>query len=252
MQHFAADIAQKGVLFQCFDAFRQDMDAQVLGHIDDGFHDFLRTVGKIRQEGHVQLDGVELVVLEDGERRIAAAKVVHPDLVARSAELIQRLVDCFDVFNEDTFCDFDAELRRRDLIGLGQLFDFCEDVAGDEIQPGQVEGHRDHGQALVGPGMIVLAEELENIQIEFVDLPAFFQGRDEVAWREQAPDRILPAGQGFKGARLVGQAADDGLEIELDSAFFDSFIDVMGDVMGNIFHGTLSRCHFNLLYGKIR
>ena len=79
---FTADLPQEVDLGLRFRPFGQGMDPQFLSHEDDGLEDAAALFIKIAQKGHVDLEFVEMVVMQDVERRIGTAEVVEPDLIA--------------------------------------------------------------------------------------------------------------------------------------------------------------------------
>ena len=68
------------------------------------------------------------------------------------------------------------------------------------------------------------ADLVHHAQVQLVDGAGFFQGRDEDARGNQPVDRVLPTGQGFETAEGIGQAPNNGLEIQSDPAFGNGFI----------------------------
>ena len=157
---FAADGFQEFVLFLCLHAFSEGADADILRHLHRGLDDVLGPLGEVGEEGHVDFEFVEVVILQRIERGVAAAEVVHPHLVSGGAEAVEDDADFSGVLHKHALCDFYAQERAGDAVFVSDAFDFFIDVAGEEVHAGQVEGNRDGGEAIVQALTLSLANEL--------------------------------------------------------------------------------------------
>src|ERR1700716_4625369 len=103
-------------LVQRLDPFRRGGDAETLaeaGHrLDDG--GAIALVGNVLDEGAVDLDLVERKAAQIAQRRIAGAEVVHRDLDAESAELVQRRQGRFILVQQDRLGDLELEAGGRE------------------------------------------------------------------------------------------------------------------------------------------
>src|ERR1051326_2739023 len=108
LHHVAPVAAKEHGLFFHLDAFRDDFEAEGVGHGDDGGDDggAVRVGVDVADEGLVDLERVDREALEVGERRVAGAEVVERDA---DAELLQ--------LREDPQRDLGRLHRRR----LGDL-----------------------------------------------------------------------------------------------------------------------------------
>ena len=89
----AADRGEELSMLLRLDALGKCLDAEVLGHGDDRTDDAARLLRGVAQKAHVELDEVDRVVLEDVQRRVAAAEIVEPDLIALVPQAVDSPVD---------------------------------------------------------------------------------------------------------------------------------------------------------------
>ena len=61
---FAADVSEEAELFFCFHALCQGPDADLFRHVNGGLDDIFRALREIRQEVHVDLELIEVIVFE--------------------------------------------------------------------------------------------------------------------------------------------------------------------------------------------
>src|SRR5665647_3910533 len=84
LHHVAAFVGEEAELLLGFHALGDDRHLQAMAEPDDGPDDRgrLRVAAEIDDEGAVDLDLVERESLQIGERRIAAAEIVHGNAYA--------------------------------------------------------------------------------------------------------------------------------------------------------------------------
>ena len=92
LDFLAAHALQKLRLGPGFHSFCQGMDAQLLGHENDGTHDFPALVILVTLERHIQLQRIEPVRFQHIQRGIAAAEIIQPALIACLPELLDFLL----------------------------------------------------------------------------------------------------------------------------------------------------------------
>lgn len=212
-------------------AFGQALAADFLDHVDGIADDGTGLVRRRREEMRIQLDDIEVIILEDVERRIAAAKIVHENLVASLEEASQGLFDDFFIVDQHGLRDFQMDEVPRQAICPDRIFDDLEDVAEEKVQTRQIEGYRDDGKLLIQAAAQGLAGLAQDVAVEFIDVVVLFQDGNEAGRRQEADDGVIPAGQGFHAADGTGQGADDRLIIDLDPAVLNSVITVSGNVV---------------------
>ena len=130
----AADTAQVMELLFCLDAFGKRLDAEFFCHVDNRREDGLGFLAEAVQEFHVHLELVEIEVLQDVERGIAAAEIVHPNLVAHLVELVHHACHKRWVGAEDRLGNLDVEHSARHLVFVHRFLDDGEDVAKVEVE----------------------------------------------------------------------------------------------------------------------
>src|SRR6056297_1405920 len=101
----AAGILEPVFLLLGFHTFGNDLNAQLMGHRNDGFGDRLaaRIDLIVLYEGRVQLQIVHIEPLQIGQRGIAAAKVVKGQLDAGFLEFRKTLTEIRHALQEYTF-----------------------------------------------------------------------------------------------------------------------------------------------------
>ena len=104
------------------------MDAQFLGH-EDAAALFI----EIAQKGPVDLEFIEMIVMQDVERRIGTAEVVEPDLIARPLKLPQGLNQVMLLFDQRRFRHFDADIVPLQVIAGYDIFNHPKRVHEVEI-----------------------------------------------------------------------------------------------------------------------
>lgn len=234
LDFFASDALQEIELFFRLDAFSEYLHADFFGHADGAFDDALRFFGEVRQEFHIDLQFIEAVVLEDIQRGIAAAEVVHPDLEACFMEIVDFFADLAEVMDEDAFSDFHIQHVVRDAVLVGDAVQFLEHFAGEEVDAGKVEGNGHNRFSAVDAFPVVLADMLDHVHIELADLTAVFESRDEDAGRNEALLRIFPAGQCLQAAERAGKGTHDRLVVDLDISVLQCFVDMVDSVISEL------------------
>ena len=207
------------------------MDAQLLGHADDGRQDDAAFLGEGMEKGHVQFQRVEAIIFQYVQRGIAAAEIVEPDFETGFPETAQSLADGFILKDQGIFRDFRAKKISGQLVSRQGFFQHLCRVHELEIEAGKVEGH---GQGLLASFHLIvekLSHLVCDIAVQPVDEAELFQRRDEQGRREQTVFRRIPAGQGLETAYFAIQGADDGLTVHLDVMVFKGFVQVFPHIV---------------------
>ena len=130
---FTTNGLQKVDLGLRFCSFSQGMDTQFLGHEDDSLEDAAALFIEIAQKGHVDLEFIEMIVMQDVERRIGTAEVIEPDLIARPLKLPQGLNQVMLLFDQRRFRHFDADIVPLQVIAGYDIFNHPKRVHKVEI-----------------------------------------------------------------------------------------------------------------------
>ena len=229
LQLGAAHLTQELGLLAGLDALADRLDAQGQRHFDELGHDdaVFRPLVKAVHEAHVQLDEVKMNILQNIQRGIAAAEVVHPDL---EAQLLQALDLCFhklEVLPDRAFGQLDGQLVAGDAGRVDAAADLIDDIAGLEVDAGDVQRLGHEIQAL-GLLFLQLQQNLvQHVEVQPVDQARVFQDRDKIARRDQASVRVDPAGKGLLVADPAAGSTDDRLEENLDPALFQGTVEVV-------------------------
>ena len=123
----AANRSEELSMLLRLDALGKCLDAEFLGHVDDRADDVARLLREAAQKAHVELDEVDRIVLEDVQRRVAAAEIVEPDLIA----LVP--VDGVVILGERALRDLDMQGITRNLVRGARLFYKVKDIDHIEI-----------------------------------------------------------------------------------------------------------------------
>ena len=67
------------------------MNTERLGHQHNGTDDFPALLSEIAQQSLIDLEFIEMILLQNIERRIRTAEIIEPDLIARFPELTEFL-----------------------------------------------------------------------------------------------------------------------------------------------------------------
>ena len=227
---FAADGAEEIHLFLRLGAFSERMDAEGFRHEDDGFDDFPALVIEIAQEGHIDLQFIEVEILQHIEGGVAASEVVHPALVARFPEAVDFALELLAVFDEGAFGDFYANITSGQAVLPDDSFDDVEGIDLIEVGAGQVDGNREDRHAGIFHRVQTFPDLLDDVGVQFVNELGIFKDRNEHVRRESASFGIFPAGERFHAAELPCQGADDRLIENLDVAVSQGAVEILQDV----------------------
>ena len=206
---------------------------QLLCQVDDVVEDRhgLFVGAEAREEFHVDLQHVKLVILQHVQRGIPRAEIVEPDAVAHFAEPADRAGQKALFVREGTFRDLDIEIILRHLVFSGRLGQVPDDIAELEIEPREIERDRREGQPLLGGLAVIAADLLDDAAVELVDLAVLLENADERAGRQQTVLRVLPARERLEPADLARFGRDHRLIVDLDIAVLDRRINVVDDIL---------------------
>ena len=232
LQAVAADLVQEVGLEARLHALGQGQHVDAVGHLDDAVDERpgLLAVLQVGEEAHVELDDVELVILQDVQRRIPAAEVVQPQGVAEVLDAVHRVVQQREVVRQRALGHLDVDQVLGNVVFRRQGIQLRDRVHELEVQAGEVQ--RDRHDRLAGVHGLpqVPARGLEDGLVELVDQAVFLQHRDELDGGEPAVDRVDPAGQHLAAAELLGIRPHDRLIEGHDPAVFHGVVDVVDDV----------------------
>ena len=168
------------------------------------------------QKAHIDLELVKGVVLQEVQRGVPAAEIVHPYLIARGVEALDGPVHHQLVLGEDALGDLDAQVVVGDAELLCHFVHHGVHVEKLEIPPGEVHGNGQRGSALVDGLPQLGADITDDEGVQTVDEVVALQHMDELVRHDHPELRVDPPRQGLKAADLPGDGADDGLVVDPD------------------------------------
>ena len=130
----AADFPQEIALLLCLRAFSQRVDGEVLGHTDEVLEDLAAFRGEGMQELHIKLYRIEVVVLQDIERGIAAAEVVEQHGIAFFLELLDPVQYRVHSVDQRVFRDLDLDESERQAVFFADRLGDGERVLEQEVK----------------------------------------------------------------------------------------------------------------------
>ena len=226
-----------------FRAFGKRADAEFLRHVDDGRDNLLRLFRERREEPHVELDEIDIEILQRMERRILAAEVVKPDLVARFAELVDGALELRRSINERFLAELDADEVALEVGIRKRPLEKAERVLAQEILPREVDGNR-HDRLFLRDALFEHAADLaQHGAIELVETPFALEYGQETVRRHNALFFVLPADEGLHAADLFGQCTDNRLIINLDMPLLNCFFQVFQEICIFLNHYAIPASH---------
>ena len=206
------------------------MDSEILGHADHGGQYHLRLgIGlHLAQERHVDLDDVELVILEVVERRVAAAEVIHPDLVAGIAEALDLLAENS---GDGAFRDLDVQIGRLYVEFRAAALDLHEHVGELEVKSRQIDRDRLRRLSPVQNRADVRAHLADDVDVEQVNELCPLKDGNEYHGADHAVVGVDPARERLISAALSGERADFPLVERLDVALGEGILEPGDDVV---------------------
>lgn len=227
----AADAAQEFGLLFCLDALGSRVDAECLGHEQDGRQQETAALCEVLEEDFVEADLIDGAALQGCERRVTLAEIVERDGVAARAQLLDGLRDDGFVVDEGRLRDLDLQVDVQQLVFLHQMIEDTGRIRQAEIAPRQIDDDRHERQAALLPGVERLDGGLRDEVVEQVDFVGFFKHGNEVAREDLSTLRIMPACERLERADLVRQGAQDRLVADGDAAAAQSLFEMVGDVV---------------------
>ena len=200
LEFFTADIPEKLSLFPGLHPFCQGVDSQFFGHPDNGRKDGTAFFGERMEKGHVQFQGMEVVILQHVQGRIAAAKIVQPDFETGFPEPAQTLADGIILQDQGVFRHFRVKEIPGQLVSGQGIFQQPDRIHQLEIQTGEIDGNGQDRLALLQLAVEPSGHLFHHIPVQTVDQPGFFQGGMNRAGKG---DRIPgnPSGPGLRSCR---------------------------------------------------
>ena len=242
LDFLAAHALQKLRLGPGFHPFCQGMDAQLLGHENDGTHDFPALVILVPLERHIQLQRIEPVRLQYIQRGIAAAEIIQPALIACLPELLDFLLQPPLILLQCRLRDFYMEEIPGHLVLLYQLLHKREGIHHLKIHSRQIHRHR-HKRAVISHNKPVqLRHRFHDIAVQPLNQPGLLQHRHKNGRHNHAPHRILPPGQGLHAADLTSERTNHRLIVHLDISFLQSPVETaqhIGPIRQILPHGLV-------------
>ena len=237
-----AEVAAEGdhdvCLFEGFNAFGDDVEAQAVAEVDDGGDDLVAVgpVGHGGDEAAIDLEQVEGEGLEVAEAGVSGAEVVEGEAAAKLFEPGGDLEGGVEVVDEAALGELDDEAVKREAGACGELFEEIgegevaeldgRDVDADAEVRGQVDGGGEGVEQDVGG--------------ELIDPVVLFGGGDEAVGRDEAEGEVVPAGEEFEAVDLAGVECDQRLEVGSELAFGERASDVCGGESGVAWEGARS------------
>ncbi len=241
LDFFTADIAKIGKLFLRLHTFCQRVDVNDLGHLYNGGHDAFGAQIERPQKAHVQLQLVKAKFLEDIQRRIGAAEVVHPYLITCGTEPVHDPHHEILLLRHDALGDFKIDEVVRNLVITYNMIRDGKNITECKIEPRQIDGHRYRSFPVCDGTADPCADLPEDPGIKQMDQPLPFQHRDELIRIDHAQLRIVPARKRLKAAQLSCGRADDRLIEGLDLVIvYRLFVVFDNECFKISSHGTFS------------
>mmetsp|Transcript_20721 Transcript_20721/g.38883 ORF Transcript_20721/g.38883 Transcript_20721/m.38883 type:complete len:265 (-) Transcript_20721:52-846(-) len=153
LHRLATLAAQEVELARGLDPLGQGLQAQRLGHADDGIDDgaVLGVLGQVAHEGLVDLELADAELLQMAERRIAGAEVIDGQADAARVQLVHHGDRNRRVVHRGAFGQLQLQALRRHAGVTQHTADQLGQVIVAELHGGQVHGHRQLGQAGIIP-----------------------------------------------------------------------------------------------------
>ena len=115
-------------------------------------------------------------------------------------------------------------------------------MAPVEVDAGKIDRYGKDGAPFFEKTAQVAGCFMNDVEIELRDEACFFQDRYEERRREEAPLRIVPAGEGFQTADFSGEGAHHRLVVHFDPVIFKRFFEIaeyIGLVFQPVPHGFI-------------
>ena len=233
LQLRAADGLQKANLFFRLHAFAYGIHAQGRGHLHQlGQYDLAAvTLLQLPHEAHIKLDKVKLYALQNIQRGIAAAKIIHPDGKSQAPEPLDLRPDELKVAADDALRDLDRDHVPADTGIVHPPANLFHHVAGVEIGPGKVDGLGDNVQSRRFHVLDFFQHLIQHAEIQLVDHTRAFQRRYKVGGRQESLDGIDPPGQRLFVTNPTAHGPDNRLKINLYPSFRNRPVKVRQDIL---------------------
>ena len=168
----------------------------------------------VRREAPVDLDDVDRELPQVRERRVARPEVVEREDDAEILDLLQRPGDALVGGEQRALGQLEREQVRHQGRGVERAADVAEEVGMVELARRDVDRHV-HRAAVQAVEVGRLRARLGEHPFAEPDDEARLLGeRDELAGRELAGGRVLPADERLVARDLVAVEVDDGLVVE--------------------------------------
>ena len=147
LDHLTADGLEELELRLGLHALCERAYANALGHVHNRAYDLagMLVLLQAAEEGHVYFQYVELIVLEQVERAVAASEVVHPDLVSRLADALHLRTEELVGLVERGLRDLYVEQGPVDAVFVDKGLYLAKYVAELKVQAREVYGCRHYG-----------------------------------------------------------------------------------------------------------
>ena len=186
---------------------------------------------EIAEELHIHLQLVEPVILQHVQGGVAAAEVVHPDLIARALEAGDDAAHEGFVVAEGALRDLDADKVFWHPVLRHRRLHHGEHIAQLTVQPGEIDGYGDQDAPALRRLPVTGAHLPGDIGVQLMDAAAALQNADEAGGGQQTPAGVIPPGQSLQPAQLAGDRAHHRLGVDFDVLFFQRLIQMALDIL---------------------
>ena len=164
------------------DAFDNDRDREVLGHVDDGFEDvdaFFRAAVRDLQELGVQLDHVHVHIPQHVQGGITAPEIIHQHLESVVLQPGDGIAHQPDVVGVSRLRDLHLQAVRRQVIFLQQRGQLHRYIQCRNVQLRYVDRNGNQRFSVLLHVPLPPADRVPDIKIQLGNQAVFFQDRDK-------------------------------------------------------------------------
>ena len=189
-------------MFSGLNALCKSTYSYIFSHGNSSPHDILRLIRKRSQKSHIKLKHIKLIILQKIKRRITAAEVIHPYLIAGISETLDNHSHELLIGGDHALGYLYMNIISWNLVFLNSLLDYLHHVTHDKVQSRKVDGNRYNRLLSKNALMKNLADLFDNIGIQLMYATVLLKYSDESVRLQEAMVRIIPSYQGFHTAQL--------------------------------------------------
>ena len=166
-------------------------------------------------EGAIDLQDVDLITAQIGERGVPGAEVVDRNMAAQTTQLRDSILKASFSFEEHGLGDLQTEANRWQLCCSERLGDLLDETGRSQLPCRDVHPHHERYVEGVETELHgLLARSVQYPAAQFDDGPGNFRLGDElVRWQQSAP-RVLPAHECLGGDDRAGSRVVCGLIVQ--------------------------------------